>query len=375
MTPEEEQERLDGFREQHGLKKSKSALIKRNPKALGALLDRTTDAMIMADRSMYIRIGTSTLYDMVPGYARPLLREIAFMASTSEKRPTGTPYEDYEGWTWATQNYLAERVGCSRVTVNRLVAQFEADGLIETRGWTDLYGHPHVEYKIIEEAVDAAQRVEGQPRPKRPTSRVYKANAGSFKKGADDRRYSTPKSSAPSSAVSSASVKTHVSAQPEPSITSPRALVSAQPEPMYHASQSALAEMPQKGVDLVRGFVRDVSAQHSTSPSASLRVSSTAAPSTQHHDQNQKQNRGGSPPTPPVVGKRETKAKPTPAATSDPKPLGACVNCFRPGELTLKRKDGDFDLCHKCYDSEQWQKRKLETFSEELAEAEKAARA
>ena len=133
--------------------------------------------------SLFIRIGTSTLYDWEPA-VRAVLKEIAFMTVQGEgdlMKPTAECRKDipYDGWCWASEKYLAERVGCSERWVREAVRRFGKDGLMQFRGWRDKFGHLHQEYHILEETVDAAQRDKELPRPK-CTPKARKPNAGTF---------------------------------------------------------------------------------------------------------------------------------------------------------------------------------------------------
>jgi hypothetical protein len=141
--------------------------------------------------SEFIRIGSSDLYDWQP-VRRAILKEIAFMHSdgTNTKRPTGSPFKDYEGWCYASQLSLAIRVGTSEGYVQKAVAKMEKDGVIVTREWTDIMGRPHQEYHVVEEMVTAHQhskdykkecKENGRKEPRRGGN--TKANRGSFQKG------------------------------------------------------------------------------------------------------------------------------------------------------------------------------------------------
>lgn len=251
-------------------------------KRISARIDRQAG---ITPLPLYIRIGMSTLYDYNRG-VRATLKEIAYMAVNGDGSFAHPSDErknvDYEGWCWASQGYLAERVGCSERQVNADIAQFVRDGVIKTRDWTDKYGHRHTEYKVVAAVVDANQRVEGQER-RRPTSRVYGANKGSFSNENQPAKHATPtpisrmhhdanKSNGNSKALDlsgepglgeeqkphEVSAVTHKKSQPLPYETSTVTHKKSQP--------SATAEIAVKDVDLVRAVVRDVGGSVSTTP-------------------------------------------------------------------------------------------------------------
>ena len=90
------------------------------------------------------------------------------------------------GWCWASQRYIAARVGNSEDYIHESVKLFEKDGLIRVREWVDSMGYPHREYQIVSEEVEAHQRTEGYLKEKRRKPRQggnKTANAGSFKPG------------------------------------------------------------------------------------------------------------------------------------------------------------------------------------------------
>jgi hypothetical protein len=153
-----------------------------------ALVERVRKAKNREVMSEFIRIGQSDLYDWQET-RRAVLKEIAFLQVNDErtKVPEGSPYKgDYVGWCYASQKFIACRVGCGERWVRDCVGVFEQDGVIETRSWVDHLGYPHKEYHVKEDVVTAHQRPkdyleEGRNRPQRGGNK--KANAGSFKKG------------------------------------------------------------------------------------------------------------------------------------------------------------------------------------------------
>lgn len=156
--------------------------------------------------SEFIRLGQSDLYDWEP-VRRALLREIAFLQVNDEKTkvPQKSPFRgDYVGWCYASQKYLAMRVGTSEDYVQHSVAVFEEDGVIEAREWTDDNGYDHAEYHVKEDVVTARQRPEGamkeeRKRPRRGGNKS--ANAGSFRPGNTAASLPTPQPCPPDSAA------------------------------------------------------------------------------------------------------------------------------------------------------------------------------
>jgi hypothetical protein len=138
--------------------------------------------------SEFIRLGQSDLYDWQP-VRRALLREIAFLQVNDEqtKVPKHSPFKGrYAGWCYASQRYLAARVGTDEDYVYQCVKTFEKDGVLETRSWTDPMGYPHKEYHVREDVVTAHQRPEDYLEHDRKPARKggnKAANAGSFKLG------------------------------------------------------------------------------------------------------------------------------------------------------------------------------------------------
>jgi hypothetical protein len=137
--------------------------------------------------SLYIRIGTSTLYDWQPAI-KSTLKEIAFMRV--QGAPAGTrvkPHDpsrktiNYEDWCWASEKTLAQRSGCSERSTQRHIAQLKKDGVIEVRTWRDKWGHQHNEYKINEQIVDDNQRPDDGSRA-RCEWKVRKPNSSWFSK-------------------------------------------------------------------------------------------------------------------------------------------------------------------------------------------------
>jgi hypothetical protein len=137
--------------------------------------------------SLYIRIGTSTLYDWQPAI-KSTLKEIAFMRV--QGAPAGTKVKprdpsrktiNYDDWCWASEKTLAQRSGCSERSTQRHIAQLKKDGVIEVRNWRDKWGHQHNEYKINEQIIDDNQRPDDGSRA-RCEWKVRKPNSSWFSK-------------------------------------------------------------------------------------------------------------------------------------------------------------------------------------------------
>lgn len=127
----------------------------------------------LGGRSLSRLIAESDLYDFKPT-SRALLIAIALMTIGDEEDayPKDAP-EDYIankiGWCWLSQWKLGLRVGISESQVNRLLDQFEDDGVIKKRYWHDEYGVLHAEYMIIKDVLIAHQRPNQERDVKRPT--------------------------------------------------------------------------------------------------------------------------------------------------------------------------------------------------------------
>jgi hypothetical protein len=176
--------------------------------AKAAKIERIRKGLNREVLSEYIRIGQSDLYDYEP-VRRAVLKEIAFMQVLDEetKIPKDSPFKgQYEGWCYASQRFLANRVGTTEGYVRNSVALMEKDGVIETRLWKDHLGYPHQEYHVVEEVVTEHQRDEGFMEHERKTPRRggnSKANKGSFQLGNkvratahDSRSHRTPQPNA-----------------------------------------------------------------------------------------------------------------------------------------------------------------------------------
>jgi hypothetical protein len=156
--------------------------------AKAAKLERFRKGKARKVTSQYIRIGESDLYDYEP-VRRAILKEIAFMQVNDEQTqiPKDSPFKGrYEGWCYASERRLANRVGTTEGYVRECVRLMEKDGVIETREWRDPRGFPHQEYHVVEEVVTAHQRAEGYMEYERKTPRRggnKQPNKGSFQLG------------------------------------------------------------------------------------------------------------------------------------------------------------------------------------------------
>lgn len=203
------------------------------------LLARIQKARNREVMSEFIRVQMSDLYDFNPG-VRATLSTIAFLQVNDEHAhvPEDSPFkDDYVGWCWASQDYLAKRVGKSLSQLKRDIVRFERDGVLKVRAWRDSNGYPHNEYHVDEDSVTAHQRPKDKdaPRPAR-SSRDYKTNKGSFS------TENQPKSQVASQPLpSSIPAVDRVPSQPSPDSISREGQVAS------HTLSTA--EMPLKGVD------------------------------------------------------------------------------------------------------------------------------
>lgn len=97
------------------------------------------------DPSLYIRLAESHIYHGKPLH-KALLKEVVFMRLTDlhegdTRIPKNTPwsgdYRKYEGWTYASQKYLANRVGSKDPSyVGEVLREIEADGFLRSRSYS-----------------------------------------------------------------------------------------------------------------------------------------------------------------------------------------------------------------------------------------------
>jgi hypothetical protein len=93
---------------------------------------------------LYIRVAESKIYHGKPMH-KALLKEVIYMRMTDlhendTRIPNGTPwskdYRLYEGWTYASQKYLANRVGSKDSSyVAEVLREIEEDGFLESRSY------------------------------------------------------------------------------------------------------------------------------------------------------------------------------------------------------------------------------------------------
>lgn len=234
-----------------------------------------------ASSSTVIQAWQSDLYDYNPG-VRATLIAIAFLQMNDEDSnyPEDAPKalrDDRVGWCWASQKFLAARVGKSERQVRRDIARFQRDGVIEVRQWRDSNKALHDEYHVLEDVVQAHQRPEDKDatRPKR-SSRDYSAyeNKGAFRKGDDPRRGGLKNHS-----DSTQNSEDHRTSDAGPEDISRRDHRTSHEEAqdisrctIGHLTQEPLREMSHKGVDPVRlpgGFVSPLlQADHHLVPAA-----------------------------------------------------------------------------------------------------------
>jgi hypothetical protein len=138
---------------------------------------------------LFIRISESDLYDW-DLYTRSTLKEICYMRAGAWhegdlRKPEKSPFkaETYQGWCYAKQETIAERVGCSPDAVNDAIKLMVADGVLIVREYKEYrngkYVVTHYEYSINEQMVNDHKRF-GE---RKPSGR--KANKGCFKKTSD----------------------------------------------------------------------------------------------------------------------------------------------------------------------------------------------
>jgi hypothetical protein len=114
--------------------------------------------------SLFIRVAESRIYNGKP-VLKALLKEVIFMRmrdlhENDLRIPKWTPwskdYRKYEGWCYASQEYLAGRVGCEHTYANKALKKIIKDGYLKSRRWRDKNGRWHKQYFPDESAIDAA---------------------------------------------------------------------------------------------------------------------------------------------------------------------------------------------------------------------------
>lgn len=114
--------------------------------------------------SLFIRVAESNIYQGKP-VLKALLKEVIYLRMTDLHEgdlriPKGTPwskdYKKYEGWCYARQEYLANRVGCEPTYASKALKQIIKDGYLKTRRYRDKRdGAWHKQYFPDEAFIDA----------------------------------------------------------------------------------------------------------------------------------------------------------------------------------------------------------------------------
>jgi hypothetical protein len=114
--------------------------------------------------SLYIRVAESRIYNGRP-VLKALLKEVTFLRLTDlhvgdVRIPKGTPwskdYRLYEGWCFARQEYLANRVGCEPTYASKALKRIVGDGYLKSRKYKGRDGAWHKQYFPDEFAIDSA---------------------------------------------------------------------------------------------------------------------------------------------------------------------------------------------------------------------------
>jgi hypothetical protein len=112
---------------------------------------------------LFIRVAESTIYQSKP-VLKALLKEVIFMRlhdlhESDTRIPKGTPwsknYKLYEGWCYARQEYLANRVGCEYKYANKALLKIVKDGYLKSRKHKGRDGAWHKQYFPDEAFIDA----------------------------------------------------------------------------------------------------------------------------------------------------------------------------------------------------------------------------
>lgn len=115
---------------------------------------------------LFIRVAESRIYNGKPVY-KALLKEVIYLRMTDLHEgdlriPKGTPwskdYTKYEGWCYAKQEYLANRVGCKHKYANRVLMRITKDGYLKTRKYKGRDGAWHKQYFPDESFIDSKIR-------------------------------------------------------------------------------------------------------------------------------------------------------------------------------------------------------------------------
>jgi hypothetical protein len=234
--------------------------------------------------SLYIRIGTSTLYDWQPAI-KSTLKEIAFMRV--QGAPAGTRVKprdpsrktiNYEDWCWASEKTLAQRSGCSERSTQRHIAALKKDGVIEVRTWRDKWGHQHNEYKINEQIVDDNQRPDDGSRA-RCEWKVRKPNSSWFSKTNQPKRKTNSRPTQESLTNMSESTEATRHLVRSPNDTLSVAHPSACPSPTRHLVGEPTDKLSVEGVDVAVDLgVEGVRRRARTAASQRVAVASLQTP-------------------------------------------------------------------------------------------------
>lgn len=122
------------------------ALTDKQKKSLDNHIDRVLARRGDGDKelSLFIRVAESRIYHGKPLH-KALLKEVIFLRlhdlhESDTRIPKGTPWSnDYrknEGWCYASQKYLANRVGSKDPSyVGEVLREIEADGFLRSRSY------------------------------------------------------------------------------------------------------------------------------------------------------------------------------------------------------------------------------------------------
>jgi hypothetical protein len=136
-------------------------------------MDRSIDRQIARNSPesgeklpLFIRVAESQIYNGKPLH-KAMLKEVIYLRATDlhegDKRiPNFTPWSskykghiNYEGWCWARQEYLANRIGCGHTHACRILNQIIKDGYLKTRKYRSKNGAWHKQYFPDESVIDA----------------------------------------------------------------------------------------------------------------------------------------------------------------------------------------------------------------------------
>ena len=112
-----------------------------------------------AKLGLYIRVAESRIYNGKP-VLKALLKEVIYLRMTDlhendTRIPNGTPWKDYEGWCYAKQEYLANRVGCTPTYPSKALCKIVEDRYLKSREYRGKDGKKHKQYFPDEAFIDA----------------------------------------------------------------------------------------------------------------------------------------------------------------------------------------------------------------------------